>query len=75
MADDMVKEQVYTIPLRKVKNVPSWKRANRAVTEVRGFLVRHMKLILCRSKWTNQLMSASGKKAVKSLLFPSGSEL
>jgi len=44
MADDMVKEQVYTIPLRKVKNVPSWKRANRAVTEVRGFLVRHMKV-------------------------------
>ncbi|WP_292374144.1 MULTISPECIES: 50S ribosomal protein L31e [unclassified Methanosarcina] len=44
MADDMVKEQIYTIPLRKVKNVPAWKRANRAVTEVRGFLVKHMKV-------------------------------
>ena len=43
MADDMVKEQIYTIPLRTVKNVPTWKRANKAVTEVRGFLVRHMK--------------------------------
>jgi len=44
MADDMVKEQIYTIPLRDVKKVPSWKRANKAVTEVRGFLVRHMKV-------------------------------
>jgi large subunit ribosomal protein L31e len=44
MADDMVKEQIYTIPLRKVRTVPSWKRANRAVSEVRGFLVKHMKV-------------------------------
>ena len=44
MADDMVKEQIYTIPLRDVKRVPTWKRANRAVTEVRGFLMRHMKV-------------------------------
>jgi large subunit ribosomal protein L31e len=44
MADDMVNEQIYTIPLRVVKNVPVWKRANRAVTEVRGYLVRHMKV-------------------------------
>ncbi|HWR24929.1 MAG TPA: 50S ribosomal protein L31e [Methanosarcina sp.] len=44
MADDMVKEQIYTIPLRKVRTVPSWKRASRAVSEVRGFLVKHMKV-------------------------------
>lgn len=44
MADDMVKEQIYTIPLRAVRKVPSWKRANRAVTEVRAYLVRHMKV-------------------------------
>ena len=44
MADDMVKEQIYTIPLREVRKVPSWKRANRAVIEVRNFLVRHMKV-------------------------------
>lgn len=43
MADDVVKEQIYTVPLRDVKKVPSWKRANRAVSEVRGFLVKHMK--------------------------------
>ncbi|MGB9929479.1 MAG: 50S ribosomal protein L31e [Methanosarcina sp.] len=44
MADDMVKEQIYTIPLRDVKKVPAWKRANKAVNEVRGFLVKHMKV-------------------------------
>ena len=44
MADDMVKEQIYTIPLRDVKRVPAWKRANRAVTEVRSYLTRHMKV-------------------------------
>lgn len=44
MADDTVKEQIYTIPLRVVKNVPAWKRANRAITEVRNYLVRHMKV-------------------------------
>ena len=43
MADDMVKEQIYTIPLREVRKVPSWKRAGRAVREVRDFLVKHMK--------------------------------
>lgn len=44
MADDMVKEQIYTIPLRVVKKVPAWKRASRAVTEVKSYLVRHMKV-------------------------------
>jgi large subunit ribosomal protein L31e len=50
MADDMVKEQIYTIPLRVVKSVPAWKRANRAVIEVKNFLVRHMKVEPVRIK-------------------------
>ena len=44
MADDMIKEQIYTIPLRVARKVPIWKRANRAVIEVRVFLGRHMKV-------------------------------
>ena len=40
----MVKEQIYTIPLRMARKVPTWKRANRAVIEVRNFLVRHLKV-------------------------------
>lgn len=44
MAEDVVKEQIYTVPLRVVKKVPAWKRANRAVIEVKSFLARHMKV-------------------------------
>ncbi|MDR1721924.1 MAG: 50S ribosomal protein L31e [Methanobrevibacter sp.] len=36
-------ERVYTIPLRKVKNVPRTIRAPRAIREVQNFLVKHMK--------------------------------
>jgi large subunit ribosomal protein L31e len=44
MPEDLVKEQIYTIPLRAVRKVPTWKRANRAVTEVRIFIMKHMKV-------------------------------
>jgi len=50
MADDMVKEQIYTIPLRAARKVPIWKRANRAVIEVRKYIVRHMKTELTQVK-------------------------
>jgi large subunit ribosomal protein L31e len=36
-------ERIMTIPLRKVKNVPRTKRANKAVKEIRAYVVRHMK--------------------------------
>ncbi len=36
-------ERVYTIPLRVVKQVPRWRRSNRAMKEVRSYLARHMK--------------------------------
>lgn len=36
-------ERVYTIPLGIVKRVPVYRRANRAMAEVRGYLARHMK--------------------------------
>ena len=40
---DIVKEQIYTIPLRAAKLAPKWKRANRSMTLIRKYLVRHMK--------------------------------
>lgn len=43
MADEVTKELIYTVPLRMARKVPIWKRANRAVIEVRNYLVRHMK--------------------------------
>ncbi|MDR3222488.1 MAG: 50S ribosomal protein L31e [Methanobrevibacter sp.] len=36
-------ERVYTIPLRKVKNVQRTIRAPRAIREVQNFLKKHMK--------------------------------
>jgi len=43
MAEDIIKEQIYTIPLRGVKVVPRWKRANKAMALIRAYLERHMK--------------------------------
>jgi len=43
MAEDAIKEQVYTIPLRAAKAVPRWKRANRAMILIKKYLIRHMK--------------------------------
>lgn len=39
----MSEEQIYTIPLKKAKNAPRWKRSKRAVTEVKNYLARHTK--------------------------------
>lgn len=36
-------EQIYVIPLRVVDRVPRWKRGNRAIKEIRQYLIRHMK--------------------------------
>ena len=44
MADDIVKEQVYTIPLRRVKSTARWKRSHKAVKLVRAYLTKHMKV-------------------------------
>lgn len=47
MAEDAanaVKEQIYTIPLRSVKEVARWKRSDRAVKVVREYLTKHMKV-------------------------------
>ncbi len=40
---DVLKEQIYVIPLRDVKRAPRWKRSNKAVKDIRAFLVKHMK--------------------------------
>jgi large subunit ribosomal protein L31e len=35
--------RIYTIPLRKAKRAPRWKRSKRAIAEVREYLKRHTK--------------------------------
>ncbi len=36
-------ERVYTIPLKAAKQVPMWRRSNRAMSEVKSYLSKHMK--------------------------------
>ncbi len=36
-------ERIYTIPLRKVKKAPRWKRSNRAMTMILEYLMQHTK--------------------------------
>ncbi|MDG6243180.1 MAG: 50S ribosomal protein L31e [Methanolobus sp.] len=44
MAEGIVKEQIYTIPLREIKSIPRWKRAKKAVDAIRVYLTKHMKV-------------------------------
>lgn len=41
MAEEV--ERVYTVPLRHAALAPRTKRANRAITEIKTFMARHMK--------------------------------
>jgi len=40
---DKLKEQVYIIPLGKVRRVPRWRRSAKAIKDIREFLEHHMK--------------------------------
>lgn len=40
---DKLKEQVYIIPLGKVRRVPRWRRSAKAIKDIREFLGHHMK--------------------------------
>ena len=40
---EVLKEQVYVIPLRNTRRAPRWRRCNAAVKDIRAYLARHMK--------------------------------
>lgn len=42
--DNKASEQIYTIPLREVKEYPAWKRSNKAIKVIREYLSKHMKV-------------------------------
>ncbi len=65
MAEDAVKEQIYTIPLRKVKFAPRWKRSSKAMSIIRKYLVKHMKVepsLVKVDKTINELIWARGSQ-------------
>ncbi|MDO5843769.1 MAG: 50S ribosomal protein L31e [Methanocorpusculum sp.] len=57
------KEQIYVIPLRDVKCVPCYKRANAAVRDIRKYLEHHMKSEDVKlDKSINELVWARGSQ-------------
>ncbi len=51
----MAVEQIYTVPLRHVKRVPRWRRAQRAISELKSYLAKRMKAPLDQIKIDNVL--------------------
>ncbi|MCD5425430.1 MAG: 50S ribosomal protein L31e [Methanosarcinaceae archaeon] len=50
MAENIHKEQIFTIPLRDVKLAPRWKRTTRAMRLIKKYLVRHTKVDISNIK-------------------------
>ena len=79
MADEF--ERIMVVPLRKTKQAPRTRRANRAVKEVREFVMRHMKVdadnvwIDARVNdklWENGIRNPPSKITVKAVKFDDG---
>jgi large subunit ribosomal protein L31e len=51
-------EQIYTIPLREVKDYPVWKRSNKAIKIIREYLSKHMKVDEDKIKISSELNEA-----------------
>ena len=43
MPEDEEDERIYTIPLRKTRNVPRPRRAPHAIREIKRYIAKHMK--------------------------------
>lgn len=50
MSESILKEQIYIIPLRETKIVPRWKRANKAMSIIKQYLCKHMKVDIQKVK-------------------------
>lgn len=81
MAEVSEKEVVFTIPLRKMKIVPYTQRANRAIIEIRMFVMRHMKTeekdVWIDTKvneaiWNRSIQKPPSKIIVKAVKFEDG---
>ena len=60
-------ERTYVVPLRKQLNVARWKRANKSISIIRNFMIRHMKAEKVKiGKELNELIWERGGKKVPS---------
>lgn len=59
----MAEEKLYTIPLRDILKVPTPKRTNRAIKEIRNFLIKNTKVKnITLDKGINELLWSHGAK-------------
>ncbi len=79
MADEF--ERIMVIPLRKTKQAPRTRRANRAVKEVREIVMRHMKVdadnvwidaSVNDKIWENGIRNPPSKITVKAVKYDDG---
>lgn len=79
MADEI--ERIMVIPLRKTKQAPRTRRANRAVKEVREIVKRHMRVSeenvwidasVNEKLWENGIRNPPNKITVKAVKFEDG---
>ena len=79
MADEI--ERIMVIPLRKTKQAPRTRRANRAVKEVREIVKRHMRVSeenvwidasVNEKLWENGMRNPPNKITVKAVQFEDG---
>ncbi len=79
MADEF--ERIMVIPLRKTKQAPRTRRANRAVKEVREIVMRHMKVdadnvwidaTVNDKIWENGIRNPPSKITVKAVKYDDG---
>ena len=61
----MAEERLYTVSLIKAKSAPRPKRANRAIREIKQFLMRHMKTDEVKMDHSlNEAVWARGRKNI-----------
>jgi large subunit ribosomal protein L31e len=74
-------ERIYTIPLTDARRAPRWKRAERAVRNVRVYLAKHLKIALDDVKidktineklWERGSMKPPLKVRVRAVKFETG---
>ncbi|MBR7153035.1 MAG: 50S ribosomal protein L31e [Candidatus Methanomethylophilaceae archaeon] len=79
MADDV--ERIMVVPLRKTKQAPRTRRANRAIKEIREFVARHMKTeedkvwidaSVNERIWQNGIRNPPSRITVKAVRFQDG---
>ena len=79
MADDV--ERIMVVPLRKTKQAPRTRRANRAIKEIREFVARHMKTeedkvwidaSVNEKIWQNGIRNPPSRITVKAVRFQDG---